>query len=173
MSFASLSTVKVGNSREFVQANLCASALTIESASPRKPPQSVRDRNKNNRQRGQAILEAAVMLPILVFIALAMIDMQWALSDAGTLDYIVSEAARCEALSALPCTAGNNAGTYATTLAANLKLTASRFSVVSYSCDPMVGSCTVTATYNYPPIGVWFPSILISRTGTAAVTTAP
>jgi hypothetical protein len=113
------------------------------------------------------------MLPILVFVALAMIDMQWALSDAGTLDYVVSEAARCEALSALPCTGANNAGTYAITLAANLKLTASRFSVVSYSCNPSLGSCSMTATYNYPAIGVWFPSILISRTGIAAIAAAP
>jgi hypothetical protein len=148
--------------------------LIPESASPKKPSQSESIRNKRiERQRGQAILEAAVMLPILIFIALAMVDMQWALSDAGTLNYIVSETARCEALSALPCTAGNNGETYAVSLAANLKLTPSRFSVVSFGCNPMLGTCTMTATYNYPPIGVWFPSILISRTGTAAITTAP
>jgi hypothetical protein len=121
------------------------------------------------RERGQVILESALMLPVLVFVALAMIDMQWALSDAGTLNYIVTESARCEAIAGLPCTGATNAGAYAITLAANMHLTAARFNVVSFGCNVGAGTCNLTATYNYPAIGVWFPSILITRLGTSAI----
>jgi Flp pilus assembly protein TadG len=127
-------------------------------------------RSKRAGERGQAILEAAVMLPILVFLALGMIDMQWALSDAGTLNYIVMESARCEALSSPSCTGANTAGTYATALGAQLHLTASRLTIGVFNCNiPIPGACSVTATYNYPALGVWFPSITITRTGTAVI----
>jgi hypothetical protein len=119
-------------------------------------------------ERGQAILEAAVMLPVLIFVALAMIDIQVAESTAGSLSYVVTEVARCEAIAGLPCNSPNNAGLYANQLAYNLRLR-NGFAVASYGCDEVSGSCTMVASYSYKPLGVWFPQMVITRTGTASI----
>jgi len=122
-----------------------------------------------NRESGQAILEAALILPLFIFVGLGMADIQWAISDAGELGYIVQEAARCEAIGSLACAAPANPRTYATTLAQQLHLNLSNFTVPNYGCNPGAGTCTVTATYAYHAIGPWFPSMVMTRVGTAAL----
>ena len=121
---------------------------------------------KSKRERGQVIAEAAVMLPVLVFIALAMIDIQWAVRDAADVEYIVNEGARCEAIGSLSCPNKDATLNYVQTLAANMRLSANRLDVVVPQCSST--TCTVNMTYRFQPLGVWFPPITIFRIGTAA-----
>ncbi len=121
-------------------------------------------------ERGQAILEAAVMLPVLVFVALALIDMQWMLKDAGNLDYIVTETARCEAIAAIPCAWPKNPQTYAVDMARNFRLnTDGDLTVETPPCNAATGTCTVKVTYRYHAVGAYFPSVTLTRTGTASL----
>lgn len=130
-------------------------------------------------EKGQAIVEAAFMLPLLVFLALGMIDIQWALSQAGDLNYIVTETARCEAINALPCKSPTGPTNYANSLVTNLHLNTNQFTVlgspgcpgvtVSPAQPPPFGTCSFEASYQFQPLGVWFPKIVITRTGIASV----
>jgi hypothetical protein len=121
---------------------------------------------KRKGERGQVIAEAALMLPVLVFIALAMIDIQWAVRDAADVEYIVNESARCEAIGSQACVNNNATLTYAQSLAANMRLSSDRLTTAVPQCNG--ATCTVNMTYRFKPLGVWFPGITIVRTGTAA-----
>jgi len=126
---------------------------------------------KPSRESGQVIVEAALMLPLLVFIALGMIDLQWSLSNVGDLNYIVTESARCQAIGAKPCYTPNTPATYAATLAQQLHLPQANLTVISSGCNTILGTCELTASYQFKPLGVWFPKIVITRTGTASLKT--
>jgi hypothetical protein len=120
-------------------------------------------------ESGQAILEVALCLPVLILLAFGMIDIQWALGDAGDMNAIVTEVARCEAIGALPCTAPNSPTSYAQTQITNLHLSPVLFTVVNSGCNGAVGVCTFTASYAFKGLGPWFPAIVITRTGTASI----
>jgi Flp pilus assembly protein TadG len=123
-------------------------------------------------ESGQVIVEAALMLPLLVFIAFGMIDLQWSLSNVGDLNYIVTESARCQAIGALPCNAPNTPAGYAAILATQLHLRESNLTVISSGCNTVLGTCELTASYRFKPLGVWFPPLILTRTGTASLKTA-
>jgi len=128
---------------------------------------------KNRGQAGQAIAEFAIMLPIFVFIALGLIDLQWMLKDAADIDYIVTEAARCEAIMSPSCPTPTATAAYATGMASRLRLTttAPTFDVDTPACTTI---CTVTLSYSYKPLGPVFPKgWTITRTGSAAMMPAP
>ena len=119
-------------------------------------------------EEGQAIVEFAVLLPVFAFVAFMVVDIQWMTKDAANLDYIVTEAARCEAMNGPACTAGTNTVQgFASILAQDLRLNSGQFSIQAPACGQ---TCVVTATYDYKPLGAWFPKIQINRTGRAAVT---
>lgn len=122
-------------------------------------------------ESGQAIAEFAVILPVFLFVGFMIIDMQWMVKDAANIDYVVAETARCEALVSFACTAPNTPQGYATGMARNFRLELSRLAIQTPPCS--AASCVVTATYQYKPLGLWFPSITISRTGVAAVAPPP
>jgi hypothetical protein len=120
------------------------------------------------RDSGQAIAEFAVMLPVFVFVAFALIDIQWMTRDAAAIEYIVNETARCEAIQSGACAAPSSPQGYATTLAQNLRLsTDANFDLDTPPCTP--SACSVSIRYHYKPLGAWFPALTISRTGSAAV----
>ena len=73
---------------------------------------------------GQAIAEAAVLIPVFVFVAFALIDIQWMTRTAAAIEYVVTEAARCEAIQSQACTAPQSTQGYAAQLAANMRLNA-------------------------------------------------
>ena len=117
---------------------------------------------------GQAIAEFAVMLPVFVFVAFALIDIQWMTRDAAAIEYIVNETARCEAIASGACAAPSSPQGYATQLAQNLRLsTDASFDLDTPPCTP--NTCSVSIRYHYKPLGAWFPALTISRTGSAAV----
>jgi Flp pilus assembly protein TadG len=122
---------------------------------------------------GQAIAEAALLLPVFVFVAFILIDIEWMLKSAYDIDYIVTETARCEAMSGPACSqAPNSAQSYAVNQAQLLRLsTGTGFQLSTPPCSTT--SCTATISYQYQPLGAWFPAITINRTGTAAVAPQP
>jgi len=119
---------------------------------------------------GQAILEFAVMLPVFCLIGFGMVDLVWLTKDAANLDYIVNESARCEAIMAGPCTTPSATNQYAHDQAENLRLSAANLTIATPPCTT---TCTVTMTYRYHALGVWFPAITMNRTGTAAYVPPP
>ncbi len=119
------------------------------------------------KQKGQAILEMALILPVFVLVALGMADVVWALERTANLEYIVNESARCEALNGIPCTM-QSYHDYALSLARNLRMNDHNLTILTPTCVEGV-SCTVTGTYLFQPIGVYFPHITIQRTGTAVL----
>lgn len=124
-------------------------------------------------ERGQAIAEFAIMLPVFVLVAFALIDCQWLIKDAADLDYIVSESARCEAIQNPTCATASGTAAYATQLGQTFRLdtTAPNFTLTT---PPCAQTCTVTIAYKYKPLGAVFPRTLtLSRTGTAAVAPVP
>ena len=120
-----------------------------------------------NKQKGQAILEMALILPVFVLVALGMADVVWALERTANLEYIVNESARCEALNGIPCTM-QSYHDYALSLATNLRMNDHNLTIQTPACVEGV-SCTVIGTYRFQPIGVYFPHITIQRTGTAVL----
>lgn len=138
----------------------------------------------SKREKGQAILEAAVLIPVFVFVCLGLIDLQWALSKVGSLEFVVNETARCEAntwnrathdfeeviTAPSPCAYPPGPDSYATTLAENLRMASPQFAVDKPGwCDELTGICTAQMSYAYKPLGAWFPKITITRTGIASM----
>jgi len=121
-------------------------------------------------EKGQAIVEFAVMLPIFVLIAMGLIDLQWMLKDAADIDYIVTESARCEASQLAICAAPNSAQGYALSMASSLRLDTATMQLTT---PPCVQICSVSIAYPYKALGAWFPALTIRRTGMAAVTPPP
>ena len=125
---------------------------------------------RNRKERGQAILEMAVILPIFVFVALGLADLQWSLGKVANLEFVANETARCRAIEGLPCTEPpNDPEKYATALASNLRLKPPQFVFISSDCNVVTGLCTAVMSYHYQPLGVYFPDMTIQRTGTAAL----
>jgi hypothetical protein len=114
---------------------------------------------------GSQIAEFAVLLPVWVFVAFVLIDIQWMTGVASNVAYVATETARCEAIMAPACAMPQS---YAAELAQGVRLNtnADVFQVSAPPCNN--NQCTDTITYKYQPLGVWFPAITITRTGTSA-----
>jgi hypothetical protein len=119
------------------------------------------------RERGQAILEMAIMLPVFCLIGFGLMDVQFCLERTANVEYIAQETARCQAINAVPCTV-QPAKDYALQQGANLRMYPPQLVIVSASCIEGV-SCSATLTYHFQALGVWFPNINITRTGLATV----
>lgn len=124
---------------------------------------------KRRGERGQAILEMAVILPVFILVGLGLADMQWSLGKVSSLEFVVNETARCQAIEALPCTDSTMARDYAFQTAKNLHLEPPDLLMISNGCDLTVGKCTTTMSYHYHPLGAYFPDLTIHRTGTASM----
>lgn len=122
---------------------------------------------KRKRERGQAILEFAVILPVFCLIGFGLMDVQFCLERAANVEYIVNETARCQAIKAIPCTV-QPPSDYVLQQGANLRMYPPQLVVVSASCIEGV-SCSATVTYHFQALGVWFPNVNITRTGMATV----
>ena len=124
---------------------------------------------KRRGERGQAILEMAIILPIFILVGLGLADMQWTLGKVSSLEFVVNETARCQAIEGLPCTGFNTAESYAMPMAKNLHLEPPQLIFISSGCNPATGICTATMSYHYKPLGIYFPDITVTRTGTASM----
>jgi TadE-like protein len=119
---------------------------------------------KLKSDRGQALAEFAVLLPVFVLVGFILVDIQWMTRDAQAIEYIVTETARCEAIKSTACPVPKD---YATGMANLLRLSTDQN--FKLSTPPCGTSCEVQIQYHYKPLGAWFPAITITRTGSAAV----
>lgn len=115
-------------------------------------------------EKGQAILEFAVILPVFLLIGVGLVDWLIAVDRAANLEYVVSETARCMAISSASCS--NPAG-YATRLASGFRMDLAMLKMESAACG--LSECNVVMSYRYQAVGAYFPKITIERTGTAAL----
>ena len=128
---------------------------------------------------GVVIAEAAMILPVFIFVGIGIMDMLFMIKQSANVDYVAIEVSRCEALremtpiAPLPCNPSNNGVSphqYAVNLAQAMRLTSGNLTISTPNCDPNAGICRVDISYGYKPVGVWFPAINISRTGIASYT---
>jgi hypothetical protein len=135
-------------------------APRTDSAKAPKAPE------KKRGERGVVILEAALILPVFILVSFVLIDIQWMTRNAQALEYIVTEAAHCEAIQGSACTAPNSPTSFAEQLGQNVRITLRDDQISAPLCNG--STCQVTVTYRYKPLGAWFPDITITRTGMAA-----
>jgi hypothetical protein len=120
-----------------------------------------------NSESGQAIAEFAVLLPIFVLVGFGIVDIQWMTRDAQAIEYITTESARCEAIKAPACANESQTAAFALQLAQNVHLPVTKDQISTPACSAL--TCSVVVNFPFKPLGVWFPSITINRTGQAAV----
>jgi TadE-like protein len=118
-------------------------------------------------ESGQAIVEFAVLLPIFVLVGFGIVDVQWMTRDAQAIEYIVTEAARCEAIKAPACPNETQTANFALQLAQNVHLPISKEQIATPACN--AATCSVSINFPFQALGPWFPRVTIQRTGQAAV----
>jgi Flp pilus assembly protein TadG len=101
-------------------------------------------------ESGQAVIEFAIALPVLLLLILGGIDLSRMSSQWGTVQYVAQETSRCEALSGEACK-GKTAQAYAIDLASAASLPgAAATTAVASSCGP---NCVkVTVDYQFKPV---------------------
>ncbi len=124
-----------------------------------------------NPQRGQALIEFALILPIFLLLMLGGADLLMAYSAKQNLNYVSQETAMCQVIATNPdC---GNATTYAQMLAQGMGLDQTTIGAsVTSTCG---GTCSqITATYICAPI---FPGFgftgTINLTSVAQFTNVP
>jgi Flp pilus assembly protein TadG len=93
-----------------------------------------------SRERGAAVVEFAIILPILLLCVLGLIEFARAIWTQATLDHAVQAAARCAAVDPLTCGTVAQTQQYATTKAPGLSLPASTFTVTNPACGVQVAA---------------------------------
>ena len=93
-----------------------------------------------SRERGTAVIEFAILVPILLVCVLGLIEFGRAIWTQATLDHAVQAAARCAAVDPLTCGTVAQTQQYATTKTPGLSLPASVFTVTTPSCGVQVAA---------------------------------
>jgi Flp pilus assembly protein TadG len=127
----------------------------------------------NERQAGQAMVEFAIMLPLLLLLLLGGADLLMAISAHQQVSYVAQETAQWCLVNVgvtTPCSAApGQAQTFATQIGL---INASKMSATPNSCP--FECVSVTATYSFVPVFPFFPSFTMTSTAQAFMpTTAP
>lgn len=142
---------------------------------------------------GQAIVEFAVLLPVFVSVSFGIVDIIWLIKDAGEVNYIATEVARCEALDGtapnapLPCNSQSAISSktpeqYAQWLAKTFRMDPANFTVsyaapytVGQPCNGTTGMCEVKIEYKFKalgPLSPYFLNLTLGREGFASCTSS-
>jgi Flp pilus assembly protein TadG len=109
-------------------------------------------------QKGVALLEFALVLPIFLLLVLGAMDLSFCQMAKSNLNYLTTQAASCAAKKT--CTAQG----YIDSSAAGLSLNPAAITVGT-TITP--GETTVTLSMTYKPIGPVFPKVNLSATAKA------
>jgi Flp pilus assembly protein TadG len=127
----------------------------------------------NARQRGQAMVEFAIILPVLIALLLGGADLLMALSAHQTVTYVAEQAAECMATNNVNCLSGG-VNAYAQQVATGSSLRNPLTLIASSTAAGCpAGSDCVAVQYQYVPIFHFIPTFTMNVTGIAAVVSAP
>lgn len=114
------------------------------------------------RCKGIALVEAALVIPLICFLVLGGIDLLWAVDQRGNLDHVAINVAGC---------VHNNGCTDPQAAAQTFgqQLHMPNWQSLQVASDtPACASCTtVTLTYTYQAVGPWFKTINMTTTASA------
>jgi Flp pilus assembly protein TadG len=126
------------------------------------------------RQHGQAMVEFAIMLPILLLLLLGGADLLMAIAAHQQVSYVAQETAQwCLANVPIGTPCGAAAG-QAQTFASQLGLMNSgKVAAASNGCTITPACVSITATYSFVPVFPFFPSFTMTSTAQAFMPTVP
>jgi Flp pilus assembly protein TadG len=113
-------------------------------------------------ERGQAIIEFAIVLPMFFLLIFGSIDIYFALIAKGTLNYVAEETAVCVSRNPAACP---DPQAYAEQIGGGLGLNGGALQVTQTSSGPK--SNTITAVYRYSAVTKFIPSITMTAVATA------
>lgn len=100
--------------------------------------------------RGAALVELAMICPVLMFLIIGGIDIGFAMLDKIELEFAAEASARCRAMGNLSCASPADTAVYAASLVSSAPgISAANFSVSAAACGSLV-----TANYTYAPMFV-------------------
>ena len=151
-----------GSSRTAVTTAAPAKAATPTGAEAVQPAIGYRQRGVHwvRDEQGQALLEMALVMPILMFFLLACLDCAICMQDLQSLSFASQQAAICGAQ------ASCDPASFAATLASGTGFIDGS-KLVSQVTYPAAGQCTVQLTYPFQPMGIWFTAMTMQRVATA------
>lgn len=122
-----------------------------------------------NPERGQALIEFAIVIPVVILILLAGADLLTAVSAKHNIEYVAEETASCIANKGSGCFTGDvppapQPQPYAQQVASSLGLTNTAALTATYS---QCGASCTSVTVTYPAIPLFagfFPSITMHST---------
>jgi Flp pilus assembly protein TadG len=107
---------------------------------------------RNNH--GAALVEFAIIFPVLMLVIIGGLDLGLAILDKMQLEFASEASARCQAIGNASCTSPADTAAYAASLVAALPgISAANFLPSSAPCGSLV-----TAYYNYTPM--FLPSVI-------------
>jgi TadE-like protein len=125
------------------------------------------------KQTGQALVEFALILPMLIVLLLGGADLLMALSAHQIISYAAEQTAQCVSLGPTLCGLASNPdpAAYVDRITAGLGLPQnppdSPPTVTSYTPFPCIANCRVTVEYTYRPLFHFFPQVPMSVTASA------
>ena len=107
---------------------------------------------RNNR--GAALVEFAIIFPVLLFVLIGGLDVGLAMLDKMQLDFASEASARCRAIGNPSCASPLETAVYAASLIAAVP----GISSANFSASPAPCGTLVTANYNYTPM--FLPTVI-------------
>lgn len=106
----------------------------------------------NRKERGQAMIEFAIILPVFFLLIFGSIDIYLAVIAKGSLNYVAEETAVCVSRNPTACP---DPQAYAAQIGGGLGLSGAALQITKTSSSPK--SNTITAVYTYSPITKFIP----------------
>jgi len=115
---------------------------------------------ERNPERGQSLLEFALVLPLMILLLLGGVDLITLYTSQQNVEYIAEESARCSAVNGEGCQQGIEQ--YAQMLASDVKLmNSNELTAIENECR---GCSSITVTYRWAPVFPGVPHITLKST---------
>ncbi|MGD0965792.1 MAG: TadE/TadG family type IV pilus assembly protein [Candidatus Acidiferrales bacterium] len=124
---------------------------------------------RRRNEKGQAIVEFALIVPIFLLLLLAGSDLLLAMSAKENLNFVVTETTRWCAKQAQPCDLGT-ANTNAQTIATGLQMRNPQTVTLVFGANPPLGFVSMVANYSDAPLFAgFFPTVQMQSVATASI----